>query len=51
MVLSCCTKEGYASDVDLLNGISEGAFRLRDGGGKGVQVADDDGNGRDALCL
>ena len=51
MVLCCCTKEGYASDVNLLNGIREGAFRLRDGRGKGVQVADDDGDGGDALGL
>jgi hypothetical protein len=31
MVFRCCAKEGYASDVYFLNGISEGAFRLRDG--------------------
>lgn len=49
MVLGSCTKKGDAADVDLLHCVCEGAVWLGDGRREGVKVADDDGDGRDAL--
>jgi hypothetical protein len=51
VVLGCCAQEGNASDIDLLNGVCEGASMLRDRVREGVEVAHDDGDGGDALSL
>lgn len=51
MVLRSGTEERHASDVNLFYGIGERAVRLGDGGGERVEIADDDGDGRDRLRL
>lgn len=51
MVLRGSTEKSDTTDVDLLDSISERAAGLRDSLGEGVQVADDDGDGRDGLRL
>lgn len=51
MVLRRSAKKGNAADIDLLDSVCQGAIRLGDRFGEGVQVANDDGDGCDALCL
>lgn len=50
MILGRGAKEGHASNVDLLDRLSDGRGRnLGDGLVEGVQVADDDRDGGDLL--
>lgn len=49
MVLSGSTEESHTANVDLLDGVGQGAVGFSDGFVEGVQVAHDDGNGR--YCL
>jgi hypothetical protein len=49
VVLGSCAEEGDAADVDLFDGSGEGAVRLGGLEDEGVQVADDEGDGRDLV--
>lgn len=49
MVFGGGAKEGDAADVDLFDRFGEGAVGFGDGGGEGVEVADDDGDWGDGL--
>lgn len=51
MVLRRGAEESDAANVNLLDRISERTTGLRDRGGERIEVADDNGDGRDALCL
>jgi len=42
VVLGRRSEKGDTSDIDLLDGVRERAARFRDGGRKGIEVADDD---------
>jgi len=47
--LGRCSEKGDTSDIDLLDGAREHTAGFRDGGGKGIEVADDDVNLGDGL--
>lgn len=49
MVLRGGTEERHTADVDLLDGVGERAVGLGDSRGEGVEIAGDDGDGRDRL--
>ena len=49
MVLGRRSEKGDTSDVDLLDGVRKRTAGFRDGGGKGIEVADDDGDLGDGL--
>jgi len=49
MVFGRGAQQCDAADVDLLDGVCEGASWSRDGRRERIQVADDDGDGRDGL--
>lgn len=49
VVLGRRPEEGDTSDIDLLDGLRKRAAWLRDGGGKGIEIADDDGDLGDGL--
>ena len=51
VVLSSSTEESHTADVDLFDGIGQSAVRLGDGLVERVQVAHDNGNGRDSLSF
>lgn len=51
MVFSSSTEKGDTADIDFLDGICDCASGFGDGIGEGVEVADDDGDGRDVLGL
>jgi hypothetical protein len=51
VVLGGGAQERDAADVDLFDCVCEGAGGFGDGFCERVEVADDDGDGRDALCL
>ena len=51
MVFSRCTQEGDTADVNLFNSVCKRAARLGDSLGEGVQVADNDRDGGNGLCL
>lgn len=49
MVLGRAAEHGRAADVDVLDGVLEGAVRLRDGGFERVEVHDDEVDELDAV--
>lgn len=49
MVLGRRSEKGDTPDIDLLDGFCEGTARLRDGGRKRIEIADDDGDLGDGL--
>lgn len=49
MVLGGCAKEGDTANVDLLNGGREGAVRLRRLEDERVEIAHNEGDGRDGI--
>jgi hypothetical protein len=51
MVLCGRTEEGYTANINLLDGIVDGATRLGDGLRERVEIADDDGDRGDTLRL
>lgn len=51
VVLSGSTEESHTANVDLLDGVGQGAVGLSDGFVEWVQVAHDNGNGRDCLSF
>lgn len=50
MIFGCGAQQRHTADVDLLDGVCEGAAWPRDGRRERIQVADDDRDGRDGLC-
>jgi hypothetical protein len=51
VILGSCAEEGDAADVYLFDSVGDGAVWLRDRRGEWVEVADDDGDGRNGLGL
>lgn len=51
MVLRGAAEHGRAADVDVLDGVLEGAVRLRDGGFERIEVHDDEVDELDAVLL
>ena len=49
MVFGCSAQQCDTTNVNLLDGICMGATWLRDGRCERIEVADDDGDGRDGL--
>lgn len=51
MVLGRRSEKGDTPDIDLLDSFRERTARFRDGGGKGIEIADDDCNLGDGLVF
>ena len=50
-ILSCRTNECNPANVDLLLGLGEGCGRAIDCFGEGIQIDDNNIDGRDIICL